>query len=206
MTPSDWTHSDWILIINAVAILFAPVVALWIGGILQRRSDAYKSKLTLFGTILALRHDPLSLDLVKALNSIDAVFADDPAVREAWTKFFAAINDPGLNTPPGFSMREERRRELLLEMVKALGLTHKISSAELLRVYLPTFVFENSHIGMLERMQRRAFLEEDLKQRGITPPAWPTVTTPTPGNAAPSPQPQQPTVPGGDGAGARAAS
>jgi hypothetical protein len=195
------TTADWILIVNAVAILCAPVVALWIGGILQRRSDVYRNKLSLFGTILALRYDPFSPEAVRSLNSIDAVFADDPAVREAWTKFFAALNDPALNAGPGFSIREERRRELLLEMVNALGLTHKISSAELLRTYLPTFALETSQLAWLERMQRRAFLEEDLKKRGIEPPPWPiggAVTSPA--NVAPISPPQQPTTPGGDGA------
>jgi len=191
--------SDWFLITNTVAILCAPVVALWIGGILQRRSDSYKTKLSLFGTILGLRHDPFSPESVRALNLIDAVFADDPAVREAWTKFFAAINDPALNAVPGFSIREERRRDLLLEMVKALRLTHKISSADLLRTYLPTFVAENTHLALLDRMQRRAFLEDDLNRRGITPPLWP-IPEAFKAAAAPTSPLQQPTAPGGDGA------
>ena len=40
------TTSDWILILNGIAIVLAPIVALQIGGILQRRSDAYKAKLS----------------------------------------------------------------------------------------------------------------------------------------------------------------
>ena len=49
--------SDWILILNGVAILFAPIVALWVGGILQRRSEAFTTKLTVFGTLIGLRHE-----------------------------------------------------------------------------------------------------------------------------------------------------
>ena len=35
------TTSDKILISNCIAIFLTPVAALWIGGILQRRSDGY---------------------------------------------------------------------------------------------------------------------------------------------------------------------
>jgi hypothetical protein len=43
----------------------------------------------------------------------------------------AALNDPNLNNAPGFFIIEERRRDLLLEIVRSLGLTKKISSADL---------------------------------------------------------------------------
>jgi hypothetical protein len=181
------TTSDWILTLNGSAIVLAPIVALWIGGILQRRSDAHQSKLTVFSTLISLRHAPLSGDLIRALNSIDAVFADDPSVRQAWTEYFTALNDPNLNTSIGASIREQKRRDLLLEIVKALKLTQKISSADLLRTYLPTFVAEDTQIAMLERLQKRAVLEEDLKHRGINYPQFvPQLQV----NPAPSPVPQ----------------
>jgi len=58
----------------------------------------------------------------RALNLIDAVFANDSAVREAWTRYLTALNDASLSVGPGFAIREEKRRDLLLEIVKALGL------------------------------------------------------------------------------------
>jgi hypothetical protein len=165
--------SDWILVLNGVAIILAPIIAVWVGGILQRRADAHRSKLQVFGTLVALRHDPLSLEAVRALNLIDAAFADTPAVREAWTRYYTALNDANMNAGPGFSIREDRRRDLLLAMVKGLRLSRKISSADLLRTYLPTFVAEITHVSVLERMQRRAALEEDLTRRKIPFPNWP---------------------------------
>jgi hypothetical protein len=103
---------------------------------------------------------------------IDAVFADDHAVREAWTRYITTLNDPNLNFGAGFAVRDEKRRELLLEIVKALGLEQKISSAELLRSYMPAFAAEAIHLTMLEREYKRAFYEEYLKNRGISFPAW----------------------------------
>jgi hypothetical protein len=47
----------------------APIVALWVGGILQRRSDAYKAKLSIFATLVGLRHTPLSTKLVRTLGT-----------------------------------------------------------------------------------------------------------------------------------------
>jgi Family of unknown function (DUF6680) len=184
------TTSDWIIGLNGIAILLAPIVALGIGGILQRRSDSHRSKLTLFGTLIAQRHDPLSVESTRALNLIDAAFADDPTVREAWTRYYTALNDPNMNGGAGYSIGEERRRDLLSEMVKALRLTRKISSADLLRTYIPTFVAETTHVSVLERMHRRAVLEEELTRRHIafpqSPVAQPTILAPPPLAPGPS--------------------
>jgi hypothetical protein len=155
--------SDWLTII---AIIVAPIVALWIGGILQHRSDAYKTKLTIFGTLMAQRHDPLSLDTIKALNLIDAAFSDNPAVREAWTRYYTALSDPALNDAHGGSIRADKRHDLLLAIVKALGLSRKISTAELQRGYMPTFVVEMAQIA---DAQRKAALET-IRQLGTARP------------------------------------
>ena len=100
------TTSDWILIVNGIAIVLAPIVALGVGGILQRRSDVNKTKLTVFGTLIALRHDPLSVESTRALNLIDAAFADNSRVREAWTRYYTVLNDQSMNAAPGYSIRE----------------------------------------------------------------------------------------------------
>jgi hypothetical protein len=46
-----------------------PIAALWVGGILQRRSDAYKAKLSIFATLVGLRRTPLSTELVRTLGT-----------------------------------------------------------------------------------------------------------------------------------------
>jgi hypothetical protein len=42
------------LSLNILAMARAPIAALWDGGILQRRSDAYKAKLSIFATLVGL--------------------------------------------------------------------------------------------------------------------------------------------------------
>jgi hypothetical protein len=57
------------LSLNILAMARAPIAALWVGGILQRRSDAYKAKLSIFATLVGLRHTPLSTELVRTLGT-----------------------------------------------------------------------------------------------------------------------------------------
>src|SRR5262245_53978591 len=159
------TTSDWILILNAIAVFSAPMATLWIAGKLQRRSDSYKAKLDILSTLMGLRHAPLSDESARALNLIDAVFTDNPAVREAWTRYYTSLLDPNQNVGPGYAIREEKRRDLLLEIVKALGLSGKISSAELLRGYISVSAFETAQVAGLERLYKRTLYEEELKSR-----------------------------------------
>jgi hypothetical protein len=83
------------------------------------RTNRRQSQLNLLGLLLSLRHQPASLETFKALNMIDAVFVDDSNVREAWSKYYAALNDSNLQNPPGYAAREEKRRDLMIEIVKS---------------------------------------------------------------------------------------
>src|SRR5262249_14580549 len=193
--------SDWILILNAIAIVLAPIAALVIAGVLQRRSDSYKAKLDIFSVLMGLRHAPLSEESARALNLIDAVFTDEPAVREAWTRYYTALNDQSLNVGPGFAIREEKRRDLLLEIVKALGLSGKISSAEVLRSYISISAFETTQLAALERLYKRTLYEEELKARNVPIPPWmlpPQATPVAPSQEATPISPSSPSPPGGN--------
>ena len=85
---SGWQPSDVIavcsLALTVVAIIAAPVIALWVGGKLQAQASVRQQQLSLLGVMLSLRHQPLSPDNFRALNLIDVVF--DAEVREAWSK------------------------------------------------------------------------------------------------------------------------
>jgi hypothetical protein len=184
------TTSDWLTVLNGIAILLAPIVALRVGAALQNRSDARKAKLEIFSTLISLRHVPTSDDIFRALNLIYVVFVGEPAVREAWTRYFSALEDPRFYHGVGPSIVEEKRRDLLLEIVKALKLSRKITSADLLRTYTPKIVGEDLRLAMLERLRKRAVLEEELKQRRIQfPPSQLSQ------EAYPAPAPAPPTGP-----------
>jgi hypothetical protein len=158
------------IVVTVLAILAAPIAALWISGRLQKRNTQEDAKLRLFSTLIETRHDALAPDAVRALNSIDLVFVNDRSVREAWSKYYVAIVDENLNNQVGFRIREERRRDLLLSMIKAMNMSDRISTTDLLRTYTPVLVGDLTYIGMLERAATIARLREELRQRGLPDP------------------------------------
>ena len=185
------TVSDRIAILNlvatGVAILLAPIIALWIGGILQARGTTRQQRLSLLSLLLSLRHRPLSPEVFEALNLIDVTFVDKPKVREAWSKYYAAMNDSNLNVPAGFAVRDEKRRDLMIAIVECLGLQNKITTADLLRTYVPTAVIETEFLTLWDRIKRRTDLRAEFIERGIgfpdyIPPTYPIVPPATNGH------------------------
>ncbi len=183
--------SDRIAILNfvatGIAILLAPIIALWIGGVLQARSTIRQQRLSLLSLLLSLRHRPLSPEVFEALNLIDVTFVDKPKVREAWSKYYAAMNDNNLNVSAGFAVRDEKRRDLTIAIVECLGLQKKITTADLLRTYVPTAVIETEFLILWERIKRRTDLRAEFIERGIgfpdyIPPVYPIVPPVTNGH------------------------
>lgn len=83
----DVPLKDWLTII---AIISAPVSALWIQSKLDERKEARKRRLDIFKTLMATRASVLSQDHIKALNMIDIEFYGDKKykkVREAWRSY-----------------------------------------------------------------------------------------------------------------------
>jgi hypothetical protein len=168
------TNSDKIAIANVVAtvlaVLLAPIVALWINGIIQRRANERADKVRILGILLSLRHQPLSADTVRSLNLIDVAFAKDRPVREAWSRYYATLNDASLNALPGPTIREEKRRDLILEIARAVGLASHISTADVLRAYGPTFVAKQDELTMLDVDIRLADARKRAREMNL--PGW----------------------------------
>ena len=68
------------LVINVIAILAAPIIAVWVGQRLQDRAEKRKDKMAVFKAIMTDRYG-WSRETVLALNSIPIVFSDDKPVR-----------------------------------------------------------------------------------------------------------------------------
>lgn len=188
--------ADWLSLLNiaftVLAILAAPVIALWVSAKLQNRADAAKAKLELFATTLEIRHDLLSPEFVRTLNSIDVVFVDDFAVREAWSRYYSVLSDSNLNNPAGWSIRDEKRRDLLLAMAKAMGWEGRISMADILRTYMPQFIGEQTLVTNMERQIKLATYTAELSRLGLPHPLTgfqvpPTAQQPSSGGAVISP-------------------
>ena len=73
-----------ITIINTIAVIAIPVIAVLVGQKLQDRAEKRKDKMQIFKTLMTSRIYGWTPDSVHALNIIDIVFADDKEVRSAW--------------------------------------------------------------------------------------------------------------------------
>jgi hypothetical protein len=160
----------WNIFATVLAVLAAPLVALWIGGILQRRAARRNEKLSILGVLLSLRHLPLSPEAVKPLNLIDAVFADDREVREAWSRYYAVLSDPRNNSPAGWAQWDEKKRELIAVMARSVGLGKAITTSDILRTYQPTFTAKTERLAMLDLDIRLAQAEALAKEMKL--PGW----------------------------------
>lgn len=130
-------------IINIIAIIAAPIIAVWVGQKLQDRAASRKDKMAIFQCLMTQRAigwaQPMT---VNALNSIDIVFQKDKEVREKWATLLALYQRGGTNN------MDTAQCALLEAMAKALGYEKNITWKEIQNPYLPK--------GLLQAMQDEA--------------------------------------------------
>lgn len=123
-------------IINVIAIIMAPIVAVLIGQILQNRAEKRKDKLQIFKILMTSRIYGWTVESVHALNIIDIVFLDDKDVRTAWKdlneKYHVANPDP-----QHLKKIESAQYKLLETMACSLGYKDKITWETIQNPYIP---------------------------------------------------------------------
>ncbi|HVX39183.1 MAG TPA: DUF6680 family protein [Gemmatimonadaceae bacterium] len=124
-------------VINVLAILLSPLIAVLTTMYLQRRKERRDSRRAIFTTLVATRHSAPTEEKVRALNMIDVVFYDCASVRALWRAYFDMLNNPGLNNALGAQQRVKKFLELLAEMATVLGYKNKITHLDIDRVYYP---------------------------------------------------------------------
>lgn len=75
-------------IINIIAIIISPIVAVIVGQYLQTKSKKPEDKLEIFKTLMVSRGLGGSTESVRALNIIEVVFSDDKNVLNQWKKYY----------------------------------------------------------------------------------------------------------------------
>lgn len=120
-------------VINIVAVIFSPIIAVVIGQALQARSETRKDKLQIFQCLMTHRATGwANLNAVNALNLIDIVFADNEQVRAQWQVLLSKYRPEVL--------RQEQAREeckLLELMARDLGYKDKITWDNIQNPYYP---------------------------------------------------------------------
>lgn len=143
----------WLTIINILAVIIAPIAAVWIGQKLQDRHDKRKDKLELFKTLMMSRNG-WTVDSVRALNVLDVVFSDDEKVRNAWKKYYDKLC---VDTPSDADLIkiQDAQYDLLEAMAESLGYKDTITWKTIQKPYVPK--------GMVEAEQnQRKFQEGQL--------------------------------------------
>lgn len=118
---------DWLTI---VAIIIAPLSALFIQSKLDERKVASARRLNIFKTLMATRASVLSLEHIKALNMIDIEFYRSKKyreVRKAWRSYLLVrTSNIPVSNEMQFTMQfaqkcEDTLTELLVKMGDSLG-------------------------------------------------------------------------------------
>lgn len=124
-------------IVSILAILLSPLIAVGVTVWFQNRKERRDQKRWILATLVATRHTPVTDEVVRALNMIDVVFHDSPAVRRLWREYFDMLCNPSLNNPQGVQQRQVKNLEMITEMAKEVGYGKTITHLDVDRVYYP---------------------------------------------------------------------
>ena len=135
---------DMNLVVNLVAIIIAPVVAVLIGQWFQNRGEKRKDKLEIFKTLMIARNG-WNPESVKALNIIDIVYADDKAVREQWKEYYDRLC---VEEPSEIELKKiKTSQDKLLEAIAtSLGYKDKVTWETIQNPYVPKGMIEEAQM------------------------------------------------------------
>lgn len=116
------TEQFWIYM---VTILLAPLFAVQVSELLQKRKEARGRRLWILKTLMATRASRVALDHVQALNMLDIEFhgsdRHSKAVVEAWKVYLDHLNTKATSPDVWISKGDDLFVDLLLAMAKSLG-------------------------------------------------------------------------------------
>lgn len=148
-------------IVDIVALIAVPIIAVWVGQMLQNRAAKRKDKMAIFQCLMTHRATGwVNPETVNALNSIDIVFYDDDTVRKCWADLLSKYSPNG-----SAQERSTAQCKLLEAMAKSLGYGKKITWETIQNPYLPEGIiqrmanvakFENGQLAMAEFMMNMA--------------------------------------------------
>lgn len=134
-------------ILNLIAIVVIPIVAVLIGQYLQNRAEIRKDKMQIFKTLMTSRIYGWTQESVHCLNIIDIVFADDKTVRDAWKDLYDKYC---VQNPDAAQLKkiQNAQYKLLETISKSLGYKDKVTWETIQNPYVPD--------GMIRQWQEQA--------------------------------------------------
>ena len=144
-------------VLNIIAIVFIPIVAVIVGQKLQDRAEKRRDKLTVFKVLMANRFC-WSPESVYAMNIIDIVFADDETVRQAWKAYYEKLC---IQEPDEMQIKQIKtaQEKMLESMAVSLGYKDKITWDTIQNPYIPK--------GMLTAAQQQQVIQNGQEQFAV---------------------------------------
>lgn len=125
-----------ITIINSIAVIAIPVIAVLLSQKLQDRAEMRKDKMHIFKTLMTSRIYGWTPDSVHALNIIDIVFVNDKEVRNAWRDLNNKLHVSSPNDQQ-LKMIEHAQYKLIETIANSLGYKDKITWETIQNPYMP---------------------------------------------------------------------
>lgn len=134
-------------ILNLIAIIVIPIVAVLIGQHLQNRAEIRKDKMHIFKVLMTSRIYGWTQESVHCLNIIDIVFADDKKVRNAWKDLYDKYC---VQNPDETQLKkiQNAQYKLLETIANSLGYKDKVTWETIQNPYIPQ--------GMVDKWQEQA--------------------------------------------------
>lgn len=107
-------------IINLIALIVVPILAVIIGQKLQDRAQKRNDKIQIFKILMMSRIYGWTTESVQAMNLIEIVFADDDTVCKQWKVYYdkLCVENP---TETELQKIKKEDEKLLETMAKSLG-------------------------------------------------------------------------------------
>lgn len=127
-------------VINIIAIVVSPLVALKLSVNMQKNNRKQNEKLHILKTLMTSRV-VRNIDYVNALNIIDIVFVDSPKVLEAYRKLYKEYSNYGNQ-----KSIETAQTKLLEAIISDVGYKDKITWGRIQEPYFPQWLYEEQKI------------------------------------------------------------
>ena len=139
-------------VLNLIALIVIPIIAVLLGYKLQDRAEKRKDKMQVFKAVMTFRYG-WSQESVEALNSIPIVYSGnskDIKVRACWKKYYECLC---IQKPDDMQIkqRNEALYKLLESMADVLGYKSIVTWEEIQNPYVP--------IGMVTSINNNDFIQ-----------------------------------------------
>ena len=160
-------------VLNIIALIVIPIIAVVIGQHLQNRSKRRDDKMEIFKTLMISRAVGWTNESVRALNIIEVVFSDNKSVLKQWKIYYdkLCVENP---TETNIKKIQTERDKLIETIARALGYKNKITWETIQNPYIPKGMvdlmeqqqkYQNNQLEIMENMIQGIITEKNNKEK-----------------------------------------